>query len=373
MEYVDSDSLISTAGEAGFDLGERSKALRRLESWRDNGLLPRQDRVGQQGKRPIWAYPEGTDRQLLALLRWRKVTRDLDSIRVALWVEGYAIATPDARASLLKVLNRYATVVDSALDERRQRVASDCGREPELEEVVESLAGEAAGKRANPPAPKTIRMPFDERVRGFTYLIRLGLGLGLDDVPAEDAKLAERAIGLAAARRGQEPYRWLDGPPEQLSNLANVFSLPALEQAASSATEEELEFARRIAQLLTAGLPLIGLWAESLLGPRAAGLAMTNTLWSPDPDWFCVLVPGIINAARQGMHGNLAMIGDSLKDVPDVTKQLNYLASLSPEERQEALQKVPEQDRPQARRFVALYEGKRRQTATKQGRKNKAD
>ncbi|MFE6853667.1 hypothetical protein ACFVDH_23105, partial [Streptomyces sp. NPDC057674] len=62
------DHLLRAAISAGLSTMNE----RRLEDFRRDGLMPRPVRVGNDGRRPVWVYPPGSDRQLIRLLRWRE-------------------------------------------------------------------------------------------------------------------------------------------------------------------------------------------------------------------------------------------------------------------------------------------------------------
>jgi hypothetical protein len=57
-------------------------------------------------------YPAVAVPQLLALLRWREHTKDPDTLRLILWVEGYQIRTSDVRAALVQWWENATDTVD---------------------------------------------------------------------------------------------------------------------------------------------------------------------------------------------------------------------------------------------------------------------
>src|ERR1700677_2575376 len=86
-EGLQSVDLLAAAGQAGTGVSDRM-----LETFRAQGLMPRPRRVGYRGRAPIWRYPPGADRQLLALLGWREHTKDPDVLQVLLWLDGFPIS-----------------------------------------------------------------------------------------------------------------------------------------------------------------------------------------------------------------------------------------------------------------------------------------
>jgi hypothetical protein len=63
------------------DFTEQECGARKLETWRSEGLLPKPQRQGQDGLRPRWISPPGTDHQLLRLLELRR--RGLQTFLIA--------------------------------------------------------------------------------------------------------------------------------------------------------------------------------------------------------------------------------------------------------------------------------------------------
>src|SRR5262245_61800768 len=83
----------------------------RLPAWRDRGLLPHPTRDGYEGRRPLWFYPAHTADQLRAAVRWRSKSRDLESIKVALWAEGFPIPPADVREAIVHVVDLLQQVL----------------------------------------------------------------------------------------------------------------------------------------------------------------------------------------------------------------------------------------------------------------------
>lgn len=75
------------AAEAGFEVSGYQ-----LERWRREGLIPRPKQIGLgRGKGSIVLHPEGTGRQLLALLRFKQQDRRLSTVGWRLWGEGFPV------------------------------------------------------------------------------------------------------------------------------------------------------------------------------------------------------------------------------------------------------------------------------------------
>jgi len=346
-ERLTTQQLQERAWAAGFEISQR-----RLEDWRYRGLMPRPERVGSDGKAPRWLYPAGAEEQLLALCRYREATKDLEAVRVALWVDGFPVDEQGVREAIGTVLVGMRNRVEDALAEEARR-ADPAGEPVTPETALDALAYRAAGVHGNRPTPRTIRMRRAERAHGISFLARLFMGYDLDERLA-DAKLAERAMGISAGRRGPAPYRWLDGKPEELADLRSIISLPVLIKAAETSTDVELRRARQFARAFVHGLPLIALFAEAMLGPRAAGLAAAKNINQADPEFYCMLVPALVAALRSGYAENLDTIQTALDGMTALAPDLEQLAALPEAERKRRIQIAPASERPQLRRLLQL-------------------
>jgi hypothetical protein len=347
-ERLTSAQLLEHAKAQGFVVTER-----RFEDWRYRGLLPRPERAGNSGRSPRWLYPAETADQLVALCRYRETTKDLEAIHVALWVDGYAIDEQSVRAAIASVLTGMRDRIEKALAEG-SKPAEGAADPSSPDDALDAVALQAAGKHGDRPTPRTVRMPKAGRARGIAFMVRLFMGYDLDD-HLTDAKFAEQAMGLSAGRRGPAPYRWLDGNPEELADLRSIISLPVLIDSVSTATDEELVRARGFARAFVHGLPLIALFAEAVLGPRAAGLAAAKNI-DDQPEFLCMLVPALVSAVRHGYGENLNLIQPALSGVArEVGPLIEELAALPEAERQRAIQDRPAIARPTLRRLVSLY------------------
>lgn len=355
--------LLKLAREAGFEVSER-----RLEDWRYRRLLPRPARAGSVGKAPRWLYPQGTDQQLLELCRLRAITKDIDSIRVGLWVAGYPIGEQDVRTSIGAVLQGLRTLFERGLEEEANRkTVSDQGRLT-ADQALESLAYRAAGMKGDRPAPKTIRMLREDRARGIAFMARLFMGYELE---IADAAKAERAMGISAGRRGDPAHRWLSGPPAELAELRSIISLPVLTEVAATATADELVRARALARAFVQGLPFIARFAEATVGPRAAGLAVAKNIADAAPDLYCMLIPALVAARRIGLAESLDTLQTTLDGVNQLVPAVEELAALPDARRRKKLERIPAGDRPTARLMLELTAQQSRTTRTTRTRKPK--
>jgi hypothetical protein len=337
--------LLRAAREAGFEVSER-----RLEDWRYRGLMPRPERVASAGKAPLWLYPADAREQLIAVCRYREKTKDMEAVRVGLWFDGFPIDESAVRSAIGAVLEGMRDLVERTLLEQARR--SNEGRQLTPSEAIDELAHQAAGKHGSRPTPRTIRMPRAERARGIAFMLRLFMGYDLDDRVA-DAEFAEQAMGLSAGRRGL-PWRWVDWPARELADLRSIIALPVLIDATRNATSEELNRARGFARAFVQGLPLVVLFVEALLGPRAGGLAAAKNI-DDQPEFVCMLVPALVSALRQGYGENLELLQPTLEAVATTAAPtIAEIAALPEPERQNRIDAAPAGERPTLRRLVQL-------------------
>src|SRR5947209_1494667 len=106
---IDAAGLIAAAANHGFKVSHRS-----LELWRYRGLLPRGRR--SPGTKAGCVYPAHTQAQLLRLLHWRHRTRRLDSVLIALWVDGFDVCPDHARAAMIRIVDSISREMLGAHD-----------------------------------------------------------------------------------------------------------------------------------------------------------------------------------------------------------------------------------------------------------------
>jgi MerR HTH family regulatory protein len=192
---IKADELERLANELGVN-------KRRLEEWRARGLIPRPALAGYEGKRPVWVYPARAAKQLRAIVRLRKNTRDLDAIRAALWAQGYPVPTEAVRSSLLTVIDRFeqAMVRDLARFTPEGMTVTDLQHDPDaLRAALVAYADELARRRSRSPLTRKVRMSAAERQRGMFYMLAPFFDQPRDEA---DAILAERLYGISRGRSG---------------------------------------------------------------------------------------------------------------------------------------------------------------------------
>jgi hypothetical protein len=187
---------------------------RRLAGWRERDLVSHPTRFGHEGKKPVWAYPPGTDQRLRSVVRWRRTTRDLKSIKVGVWADGFDVPVEEVRSSMLRVLEAF----ERSQSEELRRFAdppagTDVRHDPaQLGPALDAFANEAARKRGDFPVPRRVEMKLEERTRGMRYALDLAFGQEPDP---EDAIHLERVLGISRGRsgtaRGGIPWQPNDG------------------------------------------------------------------------------------------------------------------------------------------------------------------
>ena len=311
---------------------------RTLEFWRHEGLLPRPERIAQNGKTPIWTHPPETMSQLRALLRLRRQTRELNVLRAALWFEGYSIDVSRVRRSISAYLRHVRDVFERELDEHLPTGDKPGGRQ----ESIRALAQVLARKRGN-GIPRLSRQPLDERTDAIAVM--LTLVLGEEPVSADlqaHGNAVERFIGVDHGRRYHlgEAGPWLDGAPaDGLRGFAAAGSLPRLIAVMESATDEDLQSARRLGVTFLGGISAFSRMADAMVGRHnASGMAGMALFAGDRPDAF-LIVPLMVSLLKTSEHAmNLRQMADILEgNVLPVEARIREIAALPNAEQSEKL------------------------------------
>lgn len=257
------EQLVAHAHDHGF----AAVSARRLETWRNQGLLPHPDRIGQDGTRPLWRSPEGTQDRMLALCRLTADVSDPAQVRARLWLAGCATTEEEARSALHDCLDSIEALFETVV---AKEIAKSSRRDRQMttrQDALRSIARQAVALRGKRRLlPLLVKGNLDARADAVYTLLELVL---TGDVPTNASDLSmsiDRALGVLPRARidrprelhGQKPHMlgpaWHDGTPIDLAYLASVMSLPALHEAVLSATTDDLELARRITGPLVRGL-----------------------------------------------------------------------------------------------------------------------
>ena len=348
--------LVALAGVTDASVTERT-----LEFWRHQGLLPHPKRSGQDGKRPIWTYPQETVDHLQALLHLRQQVKDPNVLRAALWYDGYAVETAHVRSSITAYLRQLRDICEKELAKRAGAADDPAARW----QAIQAVAGVMARRRTK-GFPRLGRQALAKRSRG----IALTLGLLLGDEEAmrhleADAPAVERLIGVDRGRRfrpnGAGP--WLDGPPEEgLVSFANMGSLDRLITVVDGASDEELEVARNLARTLLGGISAFSRIADAFDGrDNASGMAGMR-MFDDEPHAALVVVPLVLSVlSSTELAQNLGQVLSAIQsNVLPLEQQARELAALSEEERTERLKnlsQLPFVEQVRIKRLVAEFGG----------------
>jgi DNA-binding transcriptional MerR regulator len=332
---------------------------RTLEYWRQQGLLPKAQRTGQVGKRPEWSYPAAALDQLQELLRLRQRSRQPDVLRAALWFRGFPVETGGARSSIIAVLQRLHRLMLNEVDKRRDPSLPEedarCG-------ALEQIGRTVARKRGKHAAPRVSRQKLEDRERATTLL--LGLGLGYPEAVerlGKDGALAERLIGVDQGRRSFAGLNaWLSGPAgEGLEAYGSIGSLPALIDAVSSATDDELLASRERGRTMLGGIAAVSRMADALaLGDNVTGLGVWEAV-EHDPMASVWLTAFVVSIGRISEYdANLRSIVEAIgQSVTPIEEQMRSLAELPPNELDRRLEPLPFIQQAQAKRLIAGHRG----------------
>jgi hypothetical protein len=352
----DSAALLRAAARAGEQVSERL-----LETFRAQGLIPRPRRVGNRGRTPLWRYPLGTERQLVAMLRWRQHAKDPDLLKVLLWLDGFPVPDAAVREALLCGLHAMTGIIEREIDQRAQRLGLEPADGSARGRAISELAHTAAGKRGNAPVPRHRRVRASDRAHAVSLMFRLfGLGEKIETT-AQDAELVERVLGLAPNGRrrtidGTGP--WLTGPAEDLFTAAEITAIPNLATAVTDASGAELATARQMVSTLFRHLPLMVRMTGAMFGDENyTGLAGLRQL-DQHPEAVIYLVPMVIGMIRAGWAENLEAVTSALRPFPELAAQAERILGMPHATVEANLAAQPADVRARAHRIIdAAVEG----------------
>ncbi len=244
--------------------GIASISPHQIHRWRMAGLLPGARRVSLgRGRGFQFDVAPGTYEQLVALCRFRTVTKSSHRLRILLWLEGWPVDQEAVRLSLLTCLPNLGTERRSeAFLDRLSTCAVEAG--PRLARRL--LLGRIGSTLSADGADVALQMAF-----GFTR-----------DISPEQASTLESVIGLRTHARNDslaEAPPWLTGElAAHLTRLARAFSIQKLRESVNSATPAELARARPFARALAIDFPDISRASDLQYGRNFAGWRLLQRL-----------------------------------------------------------------------------------------------
>ncbi len=349
-ERVDTAALRRAASEAGLLISDRL-----LETLRWQRLVPRPVRAGHRGRSPIWAYPAEAVPQLLTLLRWRQYTKDPDTLRLLLWVDGYAIPTSDVRAALVAWLERALSTLDREIHVHAKRHGLNLDHDEDLDEVVWQVSRLFANKRGSISLPRQGRVPAAERAHAMNILIRrFLLDVPTDGDTEQEAQTVEKVLGMIPGRtrtiEGSGP--WLTGPAAPLLDAAEFIALPRLHEAVRSAADGELEMARETVRATFQFLPFMVRVIGVLTGDdNHIGLAGLRDA-DQKPEVLFYLIPIIVAMLRAGWTDSLQTVTAALNNLPELAQQAQTMLELPASMVRQNLASQPPEVQERAQRLI---------------------
>jgi len=276
---------------AGHEWGFTDLTARRIETWRHQGLLPRPQRVAQNGLRPVWLSPPETAPQLATLCELHQHTRDTETLRVLLWLRGYPQPPAAIRSALVAAIDNTHRSIATELAKTIRRAQLTGDPADVQRQAMTHFAARVAARRGAHASPPRVRSAQTHRSQGVAALLHT-LYFGEAPPPSlGTANNVERTLGLlprgridtvttdgpAGKRIVAEP--WHDGTPTPLAVIANTASLPALRRAAEQVSDADLELARTITAPLISGLAHVAHGAATLRNyDQALGLGIVATI-----------------------------------------------------------------------------------------------
>lgn len=343
-------ALLQAAVQAGSAITGRM-----LETFRADGLIPHPHRAGYRGRAPVWRYPAGTELQLVALLRWRRRSKDPDLLKVLLWLDGFAIPPSAVRNALAHQLQVTADSVEQEISRHVRRLGLDPADGAARSQAIDALGQTIAAKRGATPIPRRSRVAAQDRTRAVTLMIRTyGLGEILQGT-AEDAAVVERVLGLAPNGRRNviaDTGPWLTGPAENLLDAAGIVGLPHLLAAVNDASDAGLTAARQTVAALFRHLPLMIRMLGAMSGDdNYTGLAGLREI-DQHPESLTYLVPLVIAMLKAGWKENLDAVTAALSPFPDLAERAQRLLDLPAATLTANLDRQPAEERGRVHRIV---------------------
>jgi hypothetical protein len=357
LSELDSTALLEVATQAGTAISDRM-----LETFRAQGLILRPQRVGYRGRAPMWLYPAGTDRQLLCLLRWRRQTKDPDTLKVLLWLDGFPIPVADVRQALIRHLGLMSEAIEREITTQAQKLGLDLADPTARLQSVSELGRMLAAKRGPTPIQRRERMRAGDRAHAVAMLLRVfGLGETVKATAAE-GEAAERILGIGPNGRRHsiaDAEPWLTGPAEDLFGAAGIVGLPRLLDVMNQTTDEELETARQAVIALFRYLPLLVRMMTAMSGQdNYAGLAAMEQV-TRHPESALWLTPALIAMLKAGWGENISAITAALEPFPGLAARAQAIADMPEKAVKANLAKQPPEVREQAERIIdAVIDGR---------------
>jgi hypothetical protein len=346
----DSAALLETAAQAGARISDRM-----LETFRAQGLIARPNRSGYHGRSPIWRYPPGTDRQLLALLRWRQRIKEPDLLKVLLWLDGYPVPATAVRDALGRQLRAVTETVEREISRQAQHLGLDPASTSARGQAIDSLAATMAAKRGPTPIPRRGRVRASDRAHTVAVMIRLfGLGEPLGGTAADGAAI-ERVLGIAPGGRRDtfdDSGPWLTGPAEDLFGAAGIVGMPRLLEVITDASDAELAAARQTVIALFRHLPLMVRMLGAMFGDDNYGGLATIGQVDQHPETVMYIVPAVIAMLRAGWNENLEAVTSALQPFPELAAQAQRLLDMPAATIEANLSGKPAQARERAQRII---------------------
>lgn len=294
---------------------------RQLEAWRNQGLLPAQNRGPQRGLRPTWTSPPGTGEALLHLLELRKSTKDPDVLLLTLWLAGGRQPLERVRTALLATLKDAEQAVQQEIQKIRQRHVRSGAPPGSDEEALRDIARGLAVARVGDAVLPRLRSGSRYRLPGATTMwLMFVTGRVPNDARGENV---ERAMGMLPRGRldrlnpGLDRQGvvgpWHDGEPLDLSLLAKTVSLPALKSALETASDEDLLYARAAIGPLTHGLSLVIRFLSAFHYDRVNFMGWGMLGRRPrSPEWPAFVLCAVLAMRQNEMRDNLEAVVQAL-------------------------------------------------------------
>lgn len=328
---------------------------RMLETFREDGLMPRPVRLPNRGRTPVWAYPADSAQQLTDLMRWREYTTKRDTLRVLLWLSGHQITTTDVADAVIRWLDDSRNQLSDAIQVRATELGLDSTTLEGRQAAIDSLASDAAARKGrNTVLPRSRRVPPAKRTATIAMLLSTALGAprtGSDD----EAKQHEHTLGLDLGRQEVfETSGWLTGPASDLYAACENINLDSLRAAASTATEQDWEAARPVVDGLFRLLPPFVALMRAMTGTdNPAGWGPLASI-ADEPDLAMLLTAAVVRLMQIDPDGPNE-VAQALRDTVPSAEAFESALDLTTSQLDHNLKKIPVEKNDAARRLLAAY------------------
>lgn len=251
---------------------------------------------------------------------------------VCTWIDEERTSPERMRRALRDFLEQWSTTA-AALSPSRANAP----------EAIDDLAHTLASMRGHAVVPRVVRMPLADRARAYGYLVALFINSEIETERRRAGRTSlERMLGLRTGHAGglaEAASLGLD--PRDVSML---LASDELHEIVASSSDQELEYARLLVQLLVDWLPLLIPSFLSEFGAKGAALEeLVGHVFKepPSPELCSALAVRVLAAIRRQRIQTIEL-QRNVRDLTAGVLDVELLKLLPKSERQSAMARLPE-------------------------------